>query len=210
VLIDHMTRLDKTSRNALYVTLLVIAGVGMYGWIVSPHVKYLQAVQRYRPAIRKIIDKQQDIKEMLVSRRTLLEKLKKQFNEVGDTIHTAEQCHQLFGELGGMAEQYGCNLAKTDRSADDPKIIIGEASDPTYVECVTAALTVLGDYGPLVGFVDCLQRQDRKIWISSIGIELLKDEMLPEQDSVLKCDIVLEIYVIQKKEVAVNDSINVL
>jgi len=207
VLIDHMTRLDKTSRNALYVTLLVIAGVGMYGWIVSPHVKYLQAVQKYRPAIRKIIDKQQDIQDMLVSRRTVLETLKKEFNEVGNTIHTAEQMQQLFGELGARAEQYGCILAKTDLSTDEPKIIIGEASDPSYVESVTAALTALGDYGPLVAFVDCLQTQERKIWITSVDIELLKDAMLDEQEDVLKCDIALEIFVIQKKkkEVAASD-----
>jgi len=208
VLIDHLTRLDKTSRNALYVALVAIAGVAMYGWIVSPHVKYLQAVQKYRPAIKKIIDKQQDIKRMLVGRRTLLEKLKKQFNEVGNTIHTAEQVQQLFGELGTVAEQYGCSLAQIDRSMADPEIIIGEASDPTYVESVKAGLTMLGDYGPLVAFVDCLQTQERKIWISSIDIEVLKDEMVTEQDGVLKCDIVMEIYVIQKKKeekVALND-----
>ncbi len=200
MLVDHLTRLDKTSRNALYVTLLVIAGVGMYGWIVSPHVKYLQAVQKYRPAIEKIIDKQSDIKRKLVGRRSLLEKLKKQFNDTGTTIHTAEQMQQLFGELGGVAEQYGCSLAKVDLSTDDPEIIIGAESDPSYVESIKADLTVLGDFGPLVAYVDCLQTQERKIWINTLDIKVLKDAMLQEQGSVLQCDLALEIFVLQKKE----------
>jgi len=205
VLVDHLTRLDKTSRNALYVTMLVIAGVAMYGWIVSPHVKYLQAVQKYRPAIEIIIDKQTDIKRKLVGRRSLLEKLKQQFNDVGNTIHTPEQMQQLFGELSAVAEQYGCSLAKVERSTDDPKIIVGADTDLSYVESIKARLTVLGDFGPLVAYVACLQNQERKIWINSLDIEVLKDATLQDQDSALKCDIDLELFVMQKKEVAANE-----
>ncbi len=205
MLIDHLTRLDKRSRNAVYLALLVIAGIAMYGWIVSPHVQYLQAVQKYRPAIDKIIDKQQDIRKTLVTRRVLLERLRKEFDAVSNTMHTAEQMQQLFGELGTVAEQYGCSLLQIDRSSHDPEVIIGEASDPTYVESVEAGLMLLGEYDSLVAFVDRLQTRERKVWISSIDIELPQDEILKEQDDVLKCDIVLEIYVIQKKEVAQND-----
>lgn len=205
MLVDHLTRLDKTSRNALYVTMLVIAGVAMYGWIVSPHVKYLQAVQKYRPAIEKIIDKQSDIKRKLIGRRTLLEKLKKQFNDVGTITHTAEQMQQLFGELGAVAEQYGCSLAKVDLSTADPEIIIGTESDQSYVESIKAGLMVLGDFAPLVAYVDCLQSQERKIWINSLDIKVMKDAMLQEQDTVLRCDIDLEIFVMQKKEVAADE-----
>lgn len=201
MLIDHLTRLDKTSRNAVYVGLLIISGVAMYGWIVSPHVKYLQAVQKYRPAIQKIINTQTDIKEKLLGRRSVLERLKKQFNEVGNTIHSAEQAQQLFGELEGVAEQYGCSLAKMDLSTDEPEVIIGEATDRTYVESVKAGLTILGEYGSLVGLVDCLLTQERRIWINAIDIEVLKDEMLQAQEGVLKCDIIVEIFVIQKQDV---------
>ncbi len=205
MLIDHLTRLDKRSRNAVYLAVLVIAGIAMYGWIVSPHVQYLQAVQKYRPAVDKIIGKQQDIKKALVTRRVLLERLRREFDAVSNTMHTAEQMQQLFGELGTVAEQYGCSLARIDRSSHDPEVIIGEASDPTYVESVEAGLMLLGEYDSLVAFVDRLQTRERKVWISSIDIELPQDEILKEQGDVLKCDIVLEIYVIQKKEVAQND-----
>ena len=205
MLISHLTRLDKNSRNALYAALLIIVAVGMYGWIVSPHVKYLQAVQKYHPAVEKIIDKQQDIKKMLVSRRTLLMRLKAEFDEVGSTIFSAEQVQQLFGELGTVAEQYGCSLAQIDLSSEDPEIIVGAAADPTYVQSIKAGLTLLGDYGPLLGFVNCLQNQDRKIWINSIDIERLEDETGQEKDGELKCDISLEIFVIQKKEVASDE-----
>ena len=70
MLIDHLTRLDKNSRNAVYVAMLIIAGIAMYGWIVSPHVKYLQAVQKYRPAKNAVRTPREKLK-----RRNLLRQI---------------------------------------------------------------------------------------------------------------------------------------
>ena len=204
MLIEHLTRLDKSSRRAVYVGLVFIAGVAMYGWIVSPHVEYLQAVQQYGPALDKIIRKQSDIQQTLASRQHLLEKLRVQFEQAGSTLCTAEQMQQLLGQFQTMAEQVGGSLAQMDLSTEEPEVVIGKRSDPAYVELFKAGLSVIGEYDSLVSFVEGLDNLDRQIYISSLDIELLKDARLSEHECLLKCDMVIEVYVIQK-EMAKND-----
>jgi hypothetical protein len=189
-----MTNLDKSSRNAVYAALLIISGIAMYAQIVSPHVNRLQAVQNYEPVIDQMIGKQADIKSVLVGRRKVLEDLTEQFNEVSYTVFDPNQMKKFFGSLEQLAEQFECSIAKMDLSADKRAIIVGEATDPSRVESVETTLTVLGEYSQLSQFVDCLQHQERQIWITALDIETTKG-----QERILKCDITINLYVLQKK-----------
>jgi Tfp pilus assembly protein PilO len=85
-----------------------------------------------------------------------------------------------------------------DSSSDKAEIIIGEASDPSYVESVEMTLSVLGEYSQLTSFLDALQHQDRQIWVTSVDIEMMKD-----QERVLKCDITIRLYVLQQTKIEV-------
>ncbi len=194
MLLDKMTNLDKSSRNVLYAALLIILGLAMYAQIVSPHVNRLQAVQHYEPVIDKMIGKQVDIKSVLVNRRKVLEGLREEFNEVSYTVFDPNQVETLFGSLEQLAEQFECSIAKMDLSADKRDIIVGEETDPSYIESVETTLTVLGEYSQLSLFVDCLQHQERQIWLTALNIELTKG-----QERILKCDITINLYVLQKK-----------
>ncbi|NQV31508.1 MAG: hypothetical protein HQ515_02385 [Phycisphaeraceae bacterium] len=82
-----------------------------------------------------------------------------------------------------------------DSSADKGQIIIGEASDPSYVESVEVTLAVLGEYSQLVLFIDSLQHQERQIWVTSVDIEMTNG-----QERVLKCDITIRLYVLQQQK----------
>ncbi len=194
MLLDKMTSLDKSSRHALYAALLIVSGLAMYAQIVSPHVDRLQAVQHYEPVIDKMIGKQADIKNMLVDRRKVLEDLKEQFREVSYTVFDPNQVETLFGNLEELAEQFACSISKMDLSTDKTQIIVGAETDPSYVESLETTLTVLGEYSQLSLFVDCLQHQERQIWLTALDIEMTKD-----QERILKCDITINLYVLQKK-----------
>ncbi len=195
VLIDRMTQLDRSSRYAVYVAMLIISGVAMYGQIVSPHVRYLKAVQDYEPAIDQMIDKQVEISKKLVVRRKTLAEVKTQFEAIGFTVFTPEKMKAFFAGLEQVAEDFKCSIAQMDSSEDKSKIIIGEASDPSYVEAVEMTLSVLGEFNQLTLFIDSLQHQERQIWLTSVDIG-----MVQEQDRVLKCDITIRLYVIQEKK----------
>lgn len=198
MLIERMTKLDKSSRNAVYAALFVITGIGMYGHIVSPHVQHLHAVQTYEPAIDKIIDKQSDIKTMLVARRRLLETLKAQFSEIEYTIFTEQEFKAYFAGMDTLAAEFGCSIATMGLASNEKKIIAGQETDPQYVECVETILTVIGTYPRLIEFIECLQCQERQVWLTGLNID-----MAGETDTVLKCDINIKLYVLQKKKVEV-------
>jgi len=196
VLIDRMTKLDKQSRLAVYAACVVISGVALYGQIVSPHVHYLMAVQSYEPAIDQMIGKQVEISNMLVGRRKILEDLQTQFDAVGYTVFNPEIVKEFFGSLEQLAEEFKCSIAKMDSSTDKGKVIIGEVTDASYVESIEMTLSVLGEYSQLTLFIDALQHQQRQVWLTSVDIEMLKD-----QERLLKCDISIKLYVLQQTKI---------
>jgi hypothetical protein len=198
VLIDQITKLDRSSRYAMYAAVLVISSVAMYGQIVSPHVQYLKAVNNYEPTIDRMISEQVDISNRLVGRRKTLEDLQTEFDAIDFTVFNPEKVKQFFGGLEQLAEEFKCSIAKMDSSSDKAEIIIGEASDPSYVESVEMTLSVLGEYSQLTLFLDALQHQDRQIWVTSVDIEMMND-----QDRVLKCDITIRLYVLQQTKIEV-------
>ena len=61
MLTDNLAKLNRSSRNSIFAALIVIAGVAMYNWIVSPHVTYLYAAQKYDSAMDKIVEKNKAI-----------------------------------------------------------------------------------------------------------------------------------------------------
>ncbi len=191
-----MTKLDKSSRYATYGAVLVISSVAMYGQIVSPHLQYLKAVQNYEPTIDQMIDKQVDISTKLVGRREVLEDLQMQFDAIDYTVFNPEKVKDFSGSLEQLAEEFKCSIAKMDSSSDKSEIIIGDVSDPSYVESVEMRLAVLGEYNQLILFIDALQHQGRQIWVTEVDIEKMKD-----QDRVLKCDITFKLYILQQKKI---------
>ncbi len=195
VLIDRMTRLDRSSRYAVYAAMLIISGVAMYGQIVSPHVQYLKAVQDYEPAIDQMIDEQVEISKKLVGRRKTLAELKTKFEAIGFTVFSPEKMKEFLAGLEQVAGDFKCSIAQTDSSEDKSKVIIGEATDPSYVEAVQMTLSVLGEFNQLMLFIDSLQNRERQIWLTSVDIEKVQG-----QDRVLKCDITIRLYVLQENK----------
>jgi hypothetical protein len=167
----------------------------MYGYIVSPHYQYLHAVENYEPAIDKMIEKQADIRKKLVVRIKALEDLKLEFDAIGYTVFDSDQMKAFFANLDALAEEFTCSIAKMDSSADKAQVVIGAVTDPAYVQSVETTLSVLGEYGQLALFIDALQHQDHKIWLTSVDIETMKD-----QDRVLQCSITIKLLVLQKKK----------
>jgi hypothetical protein len=55
MLVDNLTKLSRSSRNAVSASLILIAALAMYNWIVAPRTNYLLAAQRYEFVIEKVV-----------------------------------------------------------------------------------------------------------------------------------------------------------
>jgi len=189
---------DGSKSGVVLTGLVLIWAVGMYSWIVAPHVDYLRAVQKYEPILDDIVKEKSELRDMLVVRREMLEKINTQFGDMSETLFTYPQARELPQEFENVAEQYECSIATVDFSDEPLSIFDAEIGDgDRSIDAVEALVSVLGDYNGLMAFIKRFQGRDRKIWIHSLTMSVLD-----EHGSRLVCNIAMTIYVIQQKEAA--------
>lgn len=180
--------------------LVLVAAVAMYSWIVAPHVDYLRAVQNYEPVLDDIAREKDELQDLVVRRREMLDQINKKLDDLSGTLFTYAQARDLPQEFAAVAEQYGCWVTAVDLS-DEPVSIFGaEMGDMSIIDAVEAEVSVVGDYNGLTAFVKRVQGRDRKIWINSLTIRMLDDE-----GGRLECHLAMTIYVIEEKEAPSND-----
>ena len=192
--VDPLTKL-RSSAWALFAALVVIAGVAMYRWIVSPHMTYLMAVERYEPVVNQVIQEKRTLRDTLEARRQMLDQMKGQFEDLQHRLFSPEQAHTFFSDLERMARDCSCVIDEVTRL---DTVGSGEKSkDPVFIETLRAKLTIMGYYSGMVRFVQRLESHERKIWLDSLDMVVMQT-----QDSLLRCDLVITIYVFKDKEAA--------
>ena len=65
MLVDSLGRLSDSSRRAVLAGLVIVSVVAFYGWVLSPHVNYLFAVQRYAPVAGTVANEKQEMSDSL-------------------------------------------------------------------------------------------------------------------------------------------------
>ena len=190
---------DGSKSGVVLTGLVLIGAVGMYSWIVAPHVDYLRAVQKYEPVLDDIVKEKSELQDMLVVRREMLEKINTQFGDMSGTLFTYPQARELPQEFENVAEQYECSIATVDFS-DEPVSIFGEDGSARPIDAVEAQVSLVGHYNGLTAFIKRMQEKDRKIWLHSLEMRVLE-----ENGDRLACDLALTIYVIQEKEAPSDD-----
>ena len=200
VQIKALPKLNPTSRRAVYAALIGIAAVALYNWIVAPHLTYLRAVQHYGPIVDLISRQRVVLKDQMARRRTDLDGLETQFDQIRPLLYTQDQARQLLGDLEAMAAQHHCAITAVDLASDRPTPIVGSEQDPLQIQEIQTSLTVVGDYDGIMALLGQLQALPRKIWIRSLTMELTGPDTTRHQ-----CRMDIGLYVIQEKEIPSHD-----
>ena len=197
---DDLAKWGNSSKQALFAASFVIVGVALYNWIVAPHVTYLRAVQKYEPVVERVAQEKASLKDLLVTRKRVLEDLESQFGQIRPFLYTYEQARQLLGDLEAMAAEQRCTMTTVDLSSNRPTRIVGDEQESFLVEEVETSVTITGDYDGIMAFVGRLQSQQHKIWVRALSMELAGQDA-----ERLRCRIDISIYVIKEKEAASHD-----
>ncbi len=226
MLIDNLAKLSRSSRNAVFAAMVIIAAVATYNWIVAPHTAYLFAARRYESIVGDIIEKNKTIGIMVDTRRKKLEELREQFAQVQSTLFTANKAKEFFSDLQTISEETGCAVyslnfiaskevpiytgshsEKTARGGSDEEHLEsrlgpkGEQSEHiSDIAANGAVLSVAGVYSNIIRLMKRLQARTQKVWIESLEMENLDYD----SDQV-KCDMTIKIYTIQDKEATVYE-----
>ena len=195
MLINNLTKVNRSSRRAVFAALVVIGAVAIYNWTVTPYTAFLLAAQRYELAAGKIAEEKKLVSNAVEVRKKKLQELLEQSTQLQNMLFTPDKARGFFSDLPITAQQSGCNVTSLnfidrERSSKDKQSDI-----VTDVVAKSLELSVLGAYENIIKLIEKLQTHTQNVWIDSVNMRTPDDG----SDSPV-CEITVTVYTIQKKE----------
>lgn len=195
MLVNNLAKLNRSSRNATSASLIVIAALAMYNWIVAPHATYLSAAQRYESVTDNVVKKNKAIGNRVKTKKMKLQELREQSAQLQSTLFTPDQAREFFSDLQAISEETGCIVYSVNLITSRPGPKGGQSKDTSGVVTKSAVLSVVGVYRNITKLMGRLQARTQKVWIDSVKVRAL-DYSLDRP----RCDVTITICVITDKE----------
>lgn len=193
--VKHLAKLKHSTRNAALASLIVIASLAMYNWIVAPHAAYLSAAQGYESVMSNIVKENKLISDKVDIKRKKLQELREQSAQLQSTLFTPEKAREFFSDLQAISEETGCMVHSVNLISNKPNPKDKRSEDTSGVVTKSAALSVVGVYKDIARLMKRLQARTQKVWIDSVTVQtLVYGSDRP------RCDITITICEIQDKE----------
>ncbi len=198
MLADNLAKLSRSSRNAVSASLILIAALAMYNWIVAPRTKYLLAARQYEYAMDNVVKKNKTIENKVQVKKKKLQELREQSAQLQRTLFTSDQAREFFSDLQAISEETGCIVYSVNLITNNPKPFQDrQLQDTAGIVTKSAVLSVVGVYKNITRLVKRLQSRTQKVWIDSVKIRALDNSSdLP------RCDITITICALTDKEPA--------
>ena len=198
MLVHNLAKLSRSSRNAVSASLILIAALAMYNWIVAPRTNYLLAAQRYEFVMENVVEKNTSIGNKVETRKKKLQELREQSAQLQSTLFTPEQAREFFSDLQAISEQTGCivysiNLIANKQNPNKD----GQLQDTAGIVTKSAVLNVVGVYKNITNLIKRLQSRTQKVWIDSVRLRSLDNK-----SDQARCDITITICALTDKESA--------
>jgi hypothetical protein len=194
MLANSLTRLSSSSRRAIAASLVLIAVIAIYNWVVAPHTGQLLAAQRYEDTLDQIARRNEAIEKTIEAKKQQLQELGESAGRLYSALFTPEKARGFFSDLQIMAEQAGCEVQAINFVAGErrPGATSGEGAG---VIAQKAIISVVGTYGNIIGLIERLQARTEKVWVDSVGMEVFEHSSARPRGN-----ITMTIYTVQDKE----------
>ena len=198
MLVDNLTKLSRSSRNAVSASLILIAALAMYNWIVAPRTNYLSAAQQYKFVIDNMVKKNKTIDNRVNIKKKKLQELRERSAQLQSTLFTSDQAREFFSDLQAISEETGCIVYSVNLITNNPNPNKdGQLQDTADIVTKSAVLSVVGVYRNITKLIERLQSRTQKVWI-----DLVKVRTLNNNSDRPRCDITITICVLTDKEPA--------
>jgi hypothetical protein len=192
VLVDRIITLNRSAKAAMSVSLVAVAAVAMYGWMVAPHVRYLYAVQEYGPVVQKAANERRILQQALGAKRRKLDAVQTELTGLRAEMFTLDEARDFFGDMESLCRKTGCTVSSVsfDTQSARPR---APASPGPVVIIVTRRvhLAVLGRYDQVVMLLNEIHARPQRVCIDSCRVELVDF-----RSAGLKCDITMTLWVL--------------
>ena len=171
MLAERITAIDRSARAATAAALVVVLVIAAYGWTVSPHVAYLQAVQSYEPVVRNVADKKRGVAKALGAKRRTLQRRQGELASLRQKCFTPDEAVRFFGDLERRAQEAGCSITSINFAFERPALMQPTACDLPVAVAHRADLTVSGGYDGVVKWLDHLQGRSQTVYVDTCFLE---------------------------------------
>jgi len=195
VLINRVIMLGRSARVAISTLLVVVAGAGMYAWMVSPHVSYLHAVQKCAPVVEDVAEEKRALCRILGAKRRRLGAMQAELSTLRAGLFTPEEARDFFANIESVCRKAGCSVTSVSFDSRSRKSRSGVSLDPVVILARRVDLTVMARYDQIVALLRDFQARPQRVHIDSCRIELV-DFRRTE----LKCDLTMILWVINAGE----------
>lgn len=195
MLVKRLAKLGRSTRNATSASLIVIASLAMYGWIVAPHASYLSTAQGYESVMSDLIKKNKVISNNVKVKRKKLQELNEQSAQLQSTLFTSDKAREFFSDLQAISKETGCMVYSLNLNSNTPNPKDKRAEDSSGIVTKRAALSVVGVYKDITWLIQRLQARTQKVWIGSIKVLTID-----YSSARTRCDITITICAITDKE----------
>lgn len=192
MLVKYLLKANHSTRYAVSGSLIVIALLAMYNWLVAPHTAYLSVVQGYESVSANLLNKNKLINSKVMVKKKKLQELQGKSAQLQSTLFTPDKAREFFSDLQAISEQSGCIVQSLNMIKKTPKEKQSENTSGIVTRSVV--LSVVGLYKDISRLIKRLQARTQKVWIDTIKV------MIVEYNSDLpRCDITITICEIQDK-----------
>jgi Tfp pilus assembly protein PilO len=188
--VEKIIQIDRSHRRVLLGSLVVIAAVAMYRWILSPYTGQLLAAQKYNYTLDSAIHKAGVMGTLLEAKKAKTGELTKESDRLRNQLFTPQEARQFFASLPAAVRQAGC---VTQSVSTVPETQRGSQNDSSGIVAKKAMVTVIGGYNDIIKFLEGLQTSEHKVWIESVRIDA-------GGAGKLKCQALLTLYCIERVE----------
>jgi Tfp pilus assembly protein PilO len=177
----------------MLLSLVVIAAIALYRWILSPYSGQLLAAQRYKWTLDNTKHKTEVLYDTLKAKREKAEKLTEEFGRRQNDLFMQNEIQGFYSSLQVIARRAGC-IIQSVTSIVDERPGSRDQQDVSGIVGKKAVVTISGGYGSVIKFLRELQSYQRKIWVESFRMDAAGNS------GKLKCQVVLTLYCIERAE----------
>ncbi|MEJ2704491.1 MAG: GspMb/PilO family protein [Sedimentisphaerales bacterium] len=197
MLANNLSKLSPSSRTALSASLILIAVIAMYNWMVAPRASYLSAAERYGSTMENVIGKNKVVETRVRVRRKKVKELQEQAAQLQNALFMPDKAREFFSDLQAIAEETGCSVYSVNLVDSKQNAQPGLSEDTAGIVVKSTILSVAGSYKNITQLIHRLQSRAERVWIDRINLRTVDYDL--DQP---RCDITITICTFADKEQA--------
>jgi len=197
---DKLIKSSQNSKIILSITIVAIVSLAAYKWVVSPLTAYLHAAKMHERVMSGAQERTAEIEMQISTKQTKLEKLEEEMFDTQTIFFTATRAKEFFLDLEPISIETGCDVESFEFISGNSES--GGEDDNDYgVIAKSAEISFNGGYDNIIKFLQRLGSCPERFSINEIVIEPVDSNRFMQ----LKCRMTVTIYMIQDKEIVVDE-----